>query len=97
MRRNNSDDGMALLGVKSTPHKEIFVKHLDYSRVKLYCRRRGVFILQARVFKQSDCNRANIRVSLKIEDVEVPLASTFGRSTLWRESGPRILSRRSLV
>ena len=87
MRRNNSDDGMTLLGVKSTPHKEIFVKHLDYSRcskpaelegrVKLYCRRRGIFILQARVFEQSDCNRANCRVSLKIEDVDKALSQGF--------------------
>ena len=31
--KRNSDDGMfMLLGVKSTPHKEIFVKHLDYTR-----------------------------------------------------------------
>ena len=85
-RRNNSGDG-TLLGVKSTPHKEIFVKHLDYSRcskpadlegrVKLYCRKRGVFILQARVFEQSDCNRANCRVSLKIEDVERALNPNF--------------------
>ena len=86
-RRNNSDNGTTLLGVKSTPHKEIFVKHLDYSRcakpadlegrVKLYCRKRGVYILQARVFEQSDCNRANCRVSLKIEDIEKALSPDF--------------------
>ena len=84
--KRNSDDGM-LLGVKSTPHKEIFVKHLDYTRcskpadlegrVKSYCRRKGVFILQARVFEQSDCNRANCRVSLKDEDVEKALSPGF--------------------
>ena len=85
-KRNNSDDG-SLLGVKATPHKEIFVKHLDYSRcakpadlegrVKMYCRKRNVFILQVRVFEQSDCNRANVRISLKIEDVDSALSPDF--------------------
>ena len=86
-KRNSADDNGMLLGVRSTPHKEIFVKHLDYSRctkpadlegrVKAYCRRKGVYILQARVFEQSDCNRANCRVSLKYEDVETALSPGF--------------------
>ena len=86
-KRNSSGDDTMLLGVKSTPHREIFVKHLDYSRcskpadlegrVKSYCRKRGIFILQARVFEQSDCNRANCRVSLKDEDVDAALSPDF--------------------
>ena len=85
-KRNSSDQNM-LLGARSMAHKEIFVKHLDYSmcskpadlegRVKAYCRRKGVYILQARVFEQSDCNRANCRVSLKEEDLERALDPDF--------------------
>ena len=76
-----------LLGARTIPHKEIFVKHLDYSmcskpadlegRVKAFCRRKGVYILQVRVFEQSDCNRANCRVSLKEEDVEKAMNPDF--------------------
>ena len=87
-KRNSNDESLnLLLGARSMPHKEIFVKHLDYSmcskpadlegRVKAYCRRKGVYILQARVFEQSDCNRANCRVSLKEEDVVRALEPDF--------------------
>ena len=87
-KRNSAhDDVGSLLGAKTIPHREIFVKHLDYTRcskpaelenmVKTYCRRRGVFILQARVFEQSDCDRANCRVSVRVEDVEKALDPKF--------------------
>ena len=87
-KRNRAEDGsLVLLGAKATSHKEIFVKHLDYSRcskpadlesrVKLFCRRKGVFIVQVRVFEQSDCNRANVRVSLKEDDVDTAMCPGF--------------------
>ena len=87
-KRNSAHDEVgALLGARVIPHREIFVKHLDYSRcsqlaelenmVKAYCRRQGVYILQARVFEQSDCDRANCRVSVRVEDVERALNPDF--------------------
>ena len=81
-------DEIELKGVKTDPHKEIFVLQLDFSQckkteqleglVKRYCKRREVDVLYAKAFQtQSDPNKANCKISVNVADTKRVLSNNF--------------------
>ena len=89
-RRRNSPNNRVpdLYGVRQIPHKDIFVRHLNYSScrkpedleliVKFHCRRRKVDIIFAKAFVQkNDLQEANCKVSVKESDIDLVLSKDF--------------------
>ena len=89
-RRRNSPNNRVpdLYGVRQIPHKDIFVRHLNYSScrkpedleliVKFHCRRRKVDIIFAKAFVQkNDLKEANCKVSVKESDIDLVLSKDF--------------------